>query len=165
MYRPDLYISLGMDPGLGWVLPTVQGCDFSSPLPVSFADLISHLQRMPASATFEEVHIHRLLSGATRACSCCLRSSERCTLDCTLDKFLTVPDPQLNACAHSQLAAAAWFRTALKSMVPPDADEEEVQEQWDLLKCTAFFFKVRSEVWGSSFCRRFRDTSVMQSAP
>jgi hypothetical protein len=65
VYRPDLYISLGVDPRLGWVLPTVQGCDFSSPLPVSFADLKSHLKSMLASTTFEEVRSHRLLSGVT----------------------------------------------------------------------------------------------------
>jgi hypothetical protein len=69
-----------------------------------------------------------------------------------------VPDPQLNACA--QLAAMEWFRNALGAVLPPDADEEEVQEQRDLLKYTALFFKVRSQVWGSSFCGHFRDTSV-----
>ena len=61
MYRPDLYIALGVDPGLGWVLPTVQGCDFSRSLPISFADMMTHLKSMPASATFEEVRSHRLV--------------------------------------------------------------------------------------------------------
>ena len=65
MYRPDLCGSLGVDPKLGWVLPTIEGCDFSSPLPISFDDLISHLKSMPASTTFEEVCSHRLLSGVT----------------------------------------------------------------------------------------------------
>ena len=65
MYRPDLYQSLGVDSKLGWVLPTVQGCDFSKPLPISFDDLISHLKSMPASTTFEEVRSHHLLSGVT----------------------------------------------------------------------------------------------------
>ena len=63
-----------------------------------------------------------------------------------------------------QLAAMGWFRSALEAVVPPDADEEEVQELLDRLRYTAFFFKVRSPAWGSSFCRRLRDTSVMQSA-
>lgn len=65
VYRPDLCGSLGVDPRLGWVLPTVQGCDFSSSLPISFVDMISHLKSMPASTTFEEVRSHRLLSGVT----------------------------------------------------------------------------------------------------
>jgi hypothetical protein len=63
--------------------------------------------------------------------------------------LLTLPDPQLNACAYSQLAATSWFRNALKSMVSPDADEEEVQELLDELKYSALFFKVRPQVWGS----------------
>jgi hypothetical protein len=65
VYRPDLYQSLGVDPKLGWVLPTVQGCDFSKSLPISFADMISQLKSMPASTTFEEVRSHHLLSRVT----------------------------------------------------------------------------------------------------
>lgn len=54
---------------------------------------------------------------------------------------MTLPDPQLNACAHSQLAATSWFRNALEVVAPPDADEGEVQEQRDRLKYSALFFK------------------------